>query len=481
MKTPLSNAVSNDAASRLGTESVGKLLFKFSLPAVTGMLANALYNIVDRIFVGQEVNHDALAGLTLVMPLMTVVLAFAMLFGIGTANLISIRMGEGRRQDAENALNHCFFLLLGVGLLMTAIGLWQMDAIMSLLGAQENSNVLGYAQSYFQIILYGTVFSLLGFGFSHCTRAQGFPAMTMITMLIGAGLNIILDYFFIIIFKWEVEGAAYATIISQAAAAIWILRFSMGKKAIIKLRFKSFKLSSSVIKYIMAFGSAQFILQMMMSGIQLLYNYSMGIYGPEALQIENGGDIALGGMSIVVSISMLIYMTIFGINQGAQPILGYNYGARLYDRVIKTYIRAVAAGTVICVAGFIAVQLFPGYLVRLFASESNLSVSGESFNKLMDFSVKALRIMLLLLPAAAFQIISTNFFVVTGRPKTSIFLSLLRQCLLLIPCILIFGNIWGLWGVVAAAPVTDTLALLITLVMVFFELKKLKKSSNVLT
>ena len=464
------------AASRLGTESVGKLLFKFSLPAITGMLANALYNIVDRIFVGQEVNPDALAGLTLIMPLMTFSLAFAMLFGIGTANLISMRMGEGRKQDAENALNHCFFLLLGVGLIIMSIGLWQRDAIISLLGAQENSNVLGYAQNYFQIILYGTVFSLLGFGFSHCTRAQGFPAMTMITMLIGAGLNVILDYLFIRVFKWEVEGAAYATIISQAVAALWILRFSMGKKAIIKLRFRSFKLSFSAVRYIMAFGSAQFLLQMMMSCVQLFYNYSIGIYGPEALQIENGGDIALGGISISSSISMLIFMTVFGINQGAQPILGYNYGARLYNRVLKTYLRAVAAGTVICVLGFIVVQLFPGSLVRIFANESNLDVSGESFNKLMEFSTYALRIMMLMLPTAAFQIVSTNFFVVTGRPKISIFLSSLRQCLILIPCIFIFGRIWGLWGVVAAAPVADALALLITGTMIFFELRKLKKA-----
>jgi putative MATE family efflux protein len=438
---------SHDAASRLGTEPISRLLLKFSIPAITGMLLNALYNVVDRIFVGQGVNEIALGGLSLVLPLMTISLAFGMLFGIGAANMISMRLGQGRKKEAENALNHCFFLLVGIGLLMTAAGLVFLEPILSLLGAQEGSEALNYARDYLRIILFGTTFSMVGFGLSHCTRAQGFPAITMIAMIMGAGLNIVLDPIFIFIFKWGVQGAAWATIISQAASMIWILSFSLGKSAVIKLKPRTIKPSFTIVFQIMSFGSAQFLLQFVMSGVQLLYNTSMGWYGARDLGVANGGDIALSGMNIGGAIMMLILMPIFGINQGAQPILGYNYGAKQFSRVLRAYLGAVAAGTLICTVGFTVAQLFPTQLVRVFAPDGS--------RELMVFAPRAMRTMMILLPTAGFQIISTNLFVVTGRPRISIFLSMLRQCLALIPCMLGFGRIWGLWGVVAAAPVAD--------------------------
>jgi hypothetical protein len=203
-----------------------------------------------------------------------------------------------------------------------------MEPLLSILCAQEGSEAIGYARSYFRIILYGLVFMMVGFGFSHCTRAQGFPTITMLSMFIGAGMNIILDPIFIFIFHWGVEGAAWATIISQLAAALWIVSFNRGKKVVIRLRFKTFKPSLGIVTQIMAFGSAQFLLQFIMSAVQLLYNTSTGWYGADSLGVANGGDIALSGLNIITSISMLIMMPIFGINQGAQPLLGYNYGAK---------------------------------------------------------------------------------------------------------------------------------------------------------
>jgi len=460
-----------DAASRLGTEPVSKLLLRFSIPAITGMLVNALYNVVDRIFVGQGVNEIALGGLSLVLPLMTITMAFSMLFGIGAANMISMRLGQKRKQEAENALGHCFFLLLGTCLLITAAGLIFMEPLLSLLGAQEGSEAINYARSYLRIILYGTTFAMVGFGFSHCTRAQGFPMITMIGMIIGAGLNTILDPIFIFIFHWGVEGAAWATIISQSVSMIWILSFNLGKKAVIRLRLRTFKFSLGIVRQIMAFGSAQFLLQFVMSGVQLLYNTSVGWYGAAALGVANGGDIALSGMNINGSILMLILMPIFGINQGAQPILGYNYGARQFKRVLRAYLGAIAAATVICVTGFAIVQLFHNELVRVFAPEGSPA--------LMSFAPHAMRIMMLMLPLAGFQVVSANLFVVTGRPKISIFLSMLRQCIALIPCILIFGRLWGLWGVVAAAPVADAFSFFVTGTMILFELRKLRSASAV--
>ena len=456
-----------DKAGRLGTESVGKLLLKFSIPAITGMLVNALYNVVDRIFVGQAVNEIALGGISLVMPLMTIGMAFAMLFGIGAANMISIRLGQGRKDEAGNALDHCFFLLIGIGILMTLFVLCFLDPVLSLMGAADGSEALGYAREYFRITVYGSVFFMVSFGLSHCTRAQGFPGITMIAMVLGAVLNIIFDAIFILWFKWGVEGAAWATVVAQFCSTVYILKFILSKKAVVRLNFRILKLQPSIVAQIMAFGSAQALLQFLISAVQLLNNKSTGWYGAASLGVENGGDIALSGMNITGAILMLILMPVFGINQGAQPILGFNYGAKMYRRVLRAYLGAISAATAICVVGFAVVQLFPEQLVRIFAPKG----SGE----LMKFTVWTMRVMMLLIPLAGFQIVSTNLFVVTGRPKTSIFLSLLRQCIALIPCILIFGHFWGLWGVIAATPVADGFSFIVTGTLIFFELKKLRK------
>ncbi|MCL2229914.1 MAG: MATE family efflux transporter, partial [Treponema sp.] len=454
-------------ANKIGTEPVGKLLLKFSVPAITGMLVNALYNFVDRIFVGQAVNEIALGGLSLVLPLMTIGMALAMLFGIGAANMISMRLGQGRRQEAENALDHCFVLLIGAGILMMTFGLIFLDPIISLMGAKEGSEALVYAREYFRVTLYGSVFFLVSFGLSHCTRAQGFPGVTMIAMILAAVLNVIFDAIFIVWFKWGVEGAAWATVVSQLCSTVFILRFILSKKAVVRLNFRTLKPNAGIVMQIMAFGSAQALLQFLMSVVQFLNNKSAGWYGAAALGVENGGDIALSGMSIVGAILMLILMPVFGINQGAQPILGFNYGAQLYRRVLRAYLGAIGAATLICTVGFAIVQIFSVQLVGIFAPEASPA--------LMEFTPRAMRIMMLLLPIAGFQIVSTNFFVVTGRPKVSIFLSLLRQCIALIPCILIFGRFWGLWGVVAATPVADGFSFLITGALIFFELRKLRR------
>jgi len=350
---------------------------------------------------------------------------------------------------------------------MTLFVLCFLDPVLSLMGAADGSEALGYAREYFRITVYGSVFFMVSFGLSHCTRAQGFPGITMIAMVLGAVLNIIFDAIFILWFKWGVEGAAWATVVAQFCSTVYILKFILSKKAVVRLNFRILKLQPSIVAQIMAFGSAQALLQFLISAVQLLNNKSTGWYGAASLGVENGGDIALSGMNITGAILMLILMPVFGINQGAQPILGFNYGAKMYRRVLRAYLGAISAATAICVVGFAVVQLFPEQLVRIFAPKG----SGE----LMKFTVWTMRVMMLLIPLAGFQIVSTNLFVVTGRPKTSIFLSLLRQCIALIPCILIFGHFWGLWGVIAATPVADGFSFIVTGTLIFFELKKLRK------
>ena len=454
-----------NAASRLGTEPVGKLLLQFSIPAITGMLVNALYNVVDRVWVGRGVNEIALGGLSLVLPLMTITMAFSMLFGIGSANLISMRLGQRRKEDAENALNHCFFLLVISALLIFSVETILLDQILIRLGSGVGSATLNYARRYYRIILFGQAFFMLGFGFSHCTRAQGFPLITMIGMILGAGINMILDPLFIIVFGWGVEGAAFATIISQFISAVWILSFVTSKKAVVRLNLRSFRLSFRIVLDIMSFGCSQFLLQFAMSTVQLLINMSLGWYGAATLG-EGGGDIALSGLNITMSVSMLFFMPVFGINQGAQPILGFNYGAKNFDRVRKTFLLAITGATSICLLGFSLAQLFSHFLVRLFTPNGSPT--------LLTFGPAALRVIMIAMPLNGFTIVATNFFVVTGRPKISIFLSMLRQVLALIPCLLIFGRIWGLWGVVSAPPVADTFAFITTGLMILAEMRKLK-------
>jgi putative MATE family efflux protein len=459
-----------DAASRLGVEPVGRLLWRFSLPAIAGMMVNALYNVVDRIFVGRGVADIALGGLSLVMPIMIISMAFAMLFGVGAANMISIRLGQQRRADAENALTHCFLLLAGAGAVMMVLGMIFLDPLLSLMGAQEGSQALGYARDYLRIILFGQVFGLLGFGMSHCARAQGFPMVTMIAMFMGAGINVLLDGIFIFGFHWGVEGAAWATVAAQTASSLWVLYFNFSKKAVVRIRLRILRFSWRIVAQIMSFGSAQFFLQIAVSVVALVLNICTGLYGAAALGVANGGDIALAGVTIVNSVTLLLFMPIFGINQGAQPLLGYNYGARKFARVLKAYGWAVAGATAISCVGFILIMLFPHWIVHLFAPDG-----GEA---LLDFTAWAMRVTVIMLPVTGFQIVSSNMFVVTGRPKTSIVLTLLRQIILLLPSMLIFGWLWGLHGVVAAAPFADVISVLITAALVYAELKKLRAGAK---
>ena len=454
-----------DAANKLGAEPVGRLLLRFSIPAMTGMVLNALYNVVDRIFVGRGVGEIALGGLSLVNPLMTLTMAFSMLFGLGAANMISMRLGQKRRGDAESALRHGFCLLILSSALIILVEVLFFDHIIALLGAKGDSLALGYAERYYRIILGGTAFFMVSFGLSHCARAQGFPLISMIGMIIGALTNTALDPLFIFGFGWGVEGAAWATLISWTLSSIWVLRFCAGKKALIRLRLVRERPSWAVMRSILSFGSPQFLMQIAIAAVLLLFNYSMGWYGVAALGREDGSDIAQAAMNVVQTVTMLILMPVFGINQGAQPVLGFNYGAKNFARVKKAFLGAVAAASIICVAGFLVVEIAPVFIVRLFAPEGS--------REFIELSAWALRIANLSLAIDGFQIVSSNMFVVTGRPRTSIVLSLTRQVLALIPLMLIFGRLWGLHGVVYSMPAADIISAALTAVFVVIELKKI--------
>lgn len=442
-----------DHSRQLGEEGVLKLLIRFSIPAIVGMLVNALYNVVDRIFIGNGVGAIGIAGITIGFPIMLVQMAFGMLIGIGANSLVSIRLGEKKKEEAELILGNAMVLLISVAAVLSAVGLIFLEPILRGIGASEA--VLPYAKDYLSVILWGTVAQSVGFGMNNFIRAEGSPKIAMWTMLIGAILNTLLDPLFIFVFGWGMKGAAIATVMSQVVSAVWVLYHFLGGRSTLKLHAKNLKLSMPIIIKIVTLGAAPFLMQIAASLLNGIMNKSLTVYG---------GDIAVSGMGVIMSITMLILMPVFGINQGAQPIIGYNYGALKFDRVKKALKLAIIAATIVVCIGFIVVRLFPTQLIALF---------GKNDEGLINFGVRALKIFLIFLPIIGFQIVSANYFQAVGKPKHAAFLSLSRQVLILIPALLILPRFFGLDGVLMAGPTADLTSSLITGIFLFTELRNL--------
>jgi len=442
-----------DRSKQLGEMKVSKLLIKFSIPAIVGMLVNALYNVVDRIFIGNGIGYEGIAGITISFPVMLIMMAFSMLIGIGANSLVSIRLGENKKEESEGILGNALSLLIIISLSITVIGIATINPLLKLLGASEK--VLPYAKDYLQIILLGATFQAIGMGMNNFIRSEGNPKIAMYTMLIGAAVNTILDPIFIFGFHWGMKGAAIATIIAQAVSAVWVIMYFLGKKSLLKIHSKNLRLKLSVVSEIIALGAAPFAMQLAASVQNLIMNTSLATYG---------GDIAISGMGVVNSIVTLMIMPVFGINQGVQPIIGYNYGAKKYDRVKEAYKLAVIFATVIITTGWLATRLFPVQFVSMFNSEDK---------ELISFGTFAIKRFMLFFPIIGFQIVSSNYFQAVGKPKHSAFLALSRQVLILIPALLILPRFFGLEGVLSAGPLSDLTSAVVTGIFIFLEMKKL--------
>lgn len=449
-----------DRAERLGQGKILPLLLEFSIPAIVGMLVQALYNVVDRIFVGNGVGPLGLAGLTLVFPVMLVQMAFSMLIGLGATALISIRLGEGRQAEAEQIMSNAFGMLVFVSLILSVLGLTFLDPLIRLLGASEA--VLPYSRDYLSIILFGGVFQAIGFGLNHMIRAQGNPKTAMATMLIGAITNTILDPVFIFILGWGIKGAAFATVISQAISATWVVAFFLQGKGQLHLDLRNFyKIKWPVVLQIVSIGFAPFAMQLAASLLNLILNQNLAFYG---------GDLAISAMGIVFSVNTLFLMPIFGINQGSQPIIGFNYGAKKYGRVKETLFYAIGGATAIVTLGFLATRFIPVQLVSLF---------GRHDDELMILGVQAMKTVMVMFPIIGFQIVGANYFQAVGKPKKAAFLSLSRQVLLLIPMLLILPRMWGLIGVFLAFPVSDIGSTILTTILLRRELAVLHEQEEI--
>ncbi|MDR2403208.1 MAG: MATE family efflux transporter [Spirochaetaceae bacterium] len=443
---------------KLGRERIGKLLFDYSMPAVIGMLVNTVYNIVDRIYIGQGVDPLGIAGITIVMPLMMVFMSASMLIGIGANALFSIRLGEGRRDDVEKIMGHAFALLFLVpGLVILFCFIFLDTLIVRVLGASEV--VFPYAKTYLRIILYGGIFSAMGPGINHFIRSDGHPKTSMLTQIIGALLNIILDPIFIFVLDLGIAGAAWATIISQFISFVFVIAYFNSRFTVLRFRLREMKLGLRLSLRIMAIGFAPATMSLAMGLVNIILNRSLSRYG---------GDLAVTTMGIVGSIIMLIFMPLQGINQGVQPIIGFNYGAKQYHRVREAYWLAVKTGTIIFTAGFILLEALPYLFISIFTHEGG---------DLMGMCIRGLRICTAALPLIGFQMITSNYFQSVGKPVQGTILGMSRQLLIFIPLLLILPGFFGLDGVFLTMPVSDVLSVIVSIPFMRHELKFLHNAN----
>lgn len=443
----------NKADNILGTESISKLLLKYSVPAIIGMMVNALYNVVDRMFIGNipGVGPMAITGLGVTMPIMTIIIAFGMLVGIGAVTNTSLKLGEGERKEAEKIVGNAITLAIIIGFILTIVVAMFLSKILMMFGASEGT--LQYAKDYMGVILIGTIFSIMAMMFNNLIRGDGNPKLSAIIMAVGCFTNIVLDAVFIFVFNMGIQGAALATIISQGITAIWGLLYYSRGKSNVKLKKANLKLDKKIVLTIFAIGGAPFAMQLATSLVQLTINHSLKSYG---------GDLSIGAMATISSINMIFVMPAFGLVQGMQPIVGFNYGAKKYDRAKKTLRITLVASTIIFIVGSLVVQLDPQLLVGMFNKDPQL----------MSITVNGLKKYLFALPIIGVSIVGTNYIQSTGNAKMAMILSLLRQVIVLIPMVLILPKFFDLNGVWFAQPTADIVSSVLTGIVLLKEIRK---------
>ncbi len=454
-----------DRAKRLGEENIAPLLLKFTAPAMVGLLAQALYFNIDRVFVSRALEFRAVAGMTVAFPFMLILMALGMLVGFGATALISIRLGQRRKAEAEQVLGNATVLLLVAATVSTTVALLWLDPLLRLFGATGRS--LPYAHAYFSIIVLGSVFQIVSFGLNNMIRGEGNPKIAMLTMLLSVLLNLVLAPIFLFVFHWGMKGAALATVAAQAVSSAWVLGYFLSGKSLLRLRAANLRLQWPVCGPLLAIGSAPFALQIANSFVHILVNNQLGKYSAE-LGVH-GDELALAVWGIIYGVFMLIFMPVFGINQGAQPIIGYNYGAERFDRVKKTLQAAVLAASGIAVGGFAVTMLLPAQVLWLFSRDQ------KSLADLAGLGVHAMRLCTLMLPLVGFQIVSSGYFQAVGKPAQAMFLTLSRQVLLLIPAVLILPRFFHLDGVWMSLPVADLGSSVLTGLWLLRELRHLQR------
>jgi putative MATE family efflux protein len=448
----------NKKTKELAELSVPRLMLKFFVPAFIGVFINALYNIVDRVFIGQGVGSMALSGVSATFPVMLIVMGFGMLIGIGAGVLVSINLGKHNMHKAEKVLGSSFLLMLLVSVLITIIGMSIKGPMLRLFGATAETSK--YANDYLNIILAGTVFQVVGFSLNNIIRAEGNAHIAMFSMIISAGTNMILNPIFIFGLGWGVKGSALATVISMILLTVWVLAHFRGINSVVKLKLENIRFDHKILFEILAIGMAPFVMQIANSFVQGLINTKL---------IAFGGDLAVGAMGIVNSVATMIVMAIVAINMASQPIISFNYGAGSFGRVKDTLRISIISASVIAVLSFLLVEAFPESIVKLFNS---------SDKGLMSFGREGLQMALMALPLVGFQVVAGNFFQSMGKARIAVLLTLLRQVIILIPLLFILPNFLGLHGIWLAMPISDTCSAIIVVFFLVNQWKKLTRLSS---
>ena len=455
----------NQGGNPLGYKPIGQLLMQFALPAIIAMLVNSIYNIVDQIFIGQGIGYLGNAATTISFPIVTIILAVSTLLGAGGSAYAAIKLGEKKEEEAERTLGTVTILTLAASAVVVAAGFIFLDPMLRLFGATDNT--MAYAREYTSIMLIGTPFNMLGVVLSNMARTDGSPSIAMYAMLAGAFLNTILDPVYIFVFHWGVTGAAIATITSQIISAVVLIMYFVKKGKNMRYHKGILRVDPEICRLVLPLGISSGITQIASTILQVVMNNSLVYYGN---QTAVGGDVALSAMGIVNKIGMILVSICLGIGIGSQPIFGFNKGANQPKRVRKTFLVAAASATSVAVFGWLVCQLFPGAILSLFGTED------PQFNL---FAERCLRIYMLGIFAAGFQVVSTSYFQSTGQPLKASILSMLRQLLLLIPLILILPLHFGLSGILYAGPAADIISALVVSQFIIYELRKLNKACKV--
>jgi putative MATE family efflux protein len=441
------------ATLELGTKPVGRLLMQYALPAMVAMTASSLYNIIDRAFIGQVVGPEAIAGLGLTFPLMNLSGAFGAAVGVGASTCISVKLGQKDYKMAEHLLGNTVTLNLIVGLLFMVVCFIFLNPILRFFGASDVT--LPYAREFMEVILAGNMITHMYFGMNAVLRAAGKPRHAMYAVLFTVGMNIALIIAFVWWFRWGIRGAALATIVSQSMALCWQLWIFSNKKELLHLKRGIYKLKADLVRNIISIGISPFLMNATACIVVIFMNNQF---------VRYGGDMAVGAYSIANSIAMVFFMFVIGVNQGMQPIAGYNYGAMKYDRMMRVLWLAIAAATCILLVGWGLSMAFPRQIARIFTTDKTL----------IDMAARGIKLNMLVFFVVAGQAVITNFFQCIGKVKISIFLSLTRQLLLLIPMAYILPLFIGLDGVWYSMAASDLGSALMTWPILFAFINKFK-------
>ena len=438
----------------LGQERIGKLLLQYSIPAIIGMTITSIYNIIDSIFIGHGVGPMAIAGLAVSFPLMNLVVAFCTLVSAGGSTIASIRLGQKDLKGATEILSHTLMLCITNSLFFGILSFLFLDEILTFFGASRET--LPYARSFMQVILLGTPITYTMIGLNNVMRASGYPKKAMLTSMVTVVANIVLAPIFIFQFEWGMRGAATATVISQFIGMVWVVSHFFHKESTIHFEGSVWKMKRRIVESIFAIGMSPFLMNVCACVIVIIINNSLQEYG---------GDMAIGAYGIINRLLTLYVMIVLGLTMGMQPIIGYNFGAQKMDRVKQTLRLGIISGVVITSSGFLICELFPHAVSALFTDS----------NELIDLAVEGVRIAVIMFPFVGAQIVIGNFFQSIGKAKISIFLSLTRQLLYLLPCLLFFPHLWGLKGIWVCMPISDALAFITAVTSLMIYIKKVSK------